>query len=92
MGKRAIQAKVDEFGRVVIPKTTRSRFGLKAGSVLEITGDEQGIVLRPGPEKPFLKAKDGVLVFTGTAAADWEGAVRRLREKRTAALTPRSKR
>lgn len=92
MGKHATQTKVDEFGRVVIPKTTRNRFALRAGSVLEIAEGEEGILLRPALENAPLKVEGGVLVFTGSATGELEGAVRRQREERTAALTSKTRR
>jgi AbrB family looped-hinge helix DNA binding protein len=76
------ETRVDEFGRIVIPKRIRTRFGLERGSVLEITESEEGIVLRPGKAEPPVVETDGVLVFTGTPTGDLDQALERHREDR----------
>jgi AbrB family looped-hinge helix DNA binding protein len=80
-------ATVDEFGRIVIPKRVRTDFGLEPGSVLEVDESEAGILLRPAPRSAPLRIDGGVLVFTGRATSDIEGALRRQREERVAGLT-----
>ena len=74
--------RVDEFGRVVIPKGIRTRLGLKRGSVLEIDESEEGIVLRPERTEPPVTVSEGVLVFTGAAAGDLDRALQRHRDER----------
>jgi AbrB family looped-hinge helix DNA binding protein len=76
------ETRVDEFGRVVIPKGIRSRLGLKRGTVLEIDEREQEIVLRPERVEPPVTVSKGVLVFTGAPAGDLEDALQRHREER----------
>jgi len=42
--------KVDEKGRVIIPKKIRRRAGVKEGSYVKIEADERGIIIQPiGP-------------------------------------------
>lgn len=73
---------VDAFGRVVIPKRTRARYGLTRGAVLDIEESPSGILLRPaGPEAP-VRSKGGVLVLTAEATDDLAESVRRDREER----------
>lgn len=86
------EAMVDRFGRIVIPKKTRDRFGLEAGSAVQVDESEDGILLRPTPERPPLRLKGSVLVFSGELAGDAEGAVHRLREQRIRSFHPRPKR
>jgi len=84
---KGTQAKIDRFGRIVIPKDVRDDVGLDAGAVLEIEGQDDRIVLTVRREEPDLVREDGVLVFTGEAVGDLEGAVqrqRRLRSERAA--------
>jgi AbrB family looped-hinge helix DNA binding protein len=83
------ETSIDEFGRVVIPKRVRSNLGLEPGTVLEVDELEDGILLKASRRKPPLRVDGGVLVFTGKAAGDLEGAVRRHREERLANLTPK---
>ena len=62
---------IDNHGRIVIPKTIRGRFGLTAGSRLELSieSDSSGemLTLRPYRKQPTLMRRDGVLVHTGKA-------------------------
>ncbi len=76
------EARVDELGRIVIPKGIRSRLGLERGSVLEIDEVKEGIVLRPATAEPPLKVNKGVLVFTGTSAGDLDHALQHHRGER----------
>jgi AbrB family looped-hinge helix DNA binding protein len=76
------EARVDEFGRIVIPKAIRTRLGLERGSVLEIDELGDGIVLRPGKVEPPLKMSKGVLVYAGAAAGDLAHAVELHRDER----------
>jgi len=79
-----MEVTLDKFGRVVIPKAVRDHFGLGPGAVLEIDkGKEDEIVLRPRRPEPDLVEEQGVLVFTGEATADLEGAVERHRQNRS---------
>lgn len=89
------ETRVDEFGRIVIPKRIRGRLGLKRGSVLEIDELEEGIILRPGRTEPPVKVSRGVLVFAGAAAGDLDQALQRHREERLRSIAsprPGSKR
>jgi AbrB family looped-hinge helix DNA binding protein len=74
--------KVDQFGRIVIPKGIRARLGLKRGTVLEIDESEEGIILRPERSEPPVRDRDGVLVFTGVPTGDLDDALERHREER----------
>ena len=57
------KAKIDNFGRIVIPKKIRDEFGISKSSEIEInTTDNDEIIIKPGASKPFVKNKDGVLV------------------------------
>ncbi len=60
-------ARIDEQGRVVIPKTIRERRGL-TGEV-EILEVEEGVVLRPRRERSW----DSVL--SKKVKVDWSGAL-----------------
>ncbi len=42
--------KVDEKGRVILPKNMREKAGVKEGSYVKIKADERGIIIEPiGP-------------------------------------------
>jgi AbrB family looped-hinge helix DNA binding protein len=84
------ETRIDEFGRVVIPKGIRSRLGLERGTRLEIDEQDGGIVLRPEREKPPVAVRQGVLVFTGAAAGDVDHALERHRDERLRSVASRS--
>jgi AbrB family looped-hinge helix DNA binding protein len=85
----ATQAKLDEFGRVVIPKSVRRNLGLEAGDVLELEESEGGILLRLPHGEPPVRRVGGVLVFGGEAAGDLREAGRRQREERAESVARR---
>ena len=86
------EATVDRFGRIVIPKKARDRFGLEAGSALEVDEREDGILLRPTREQAPLRVKGSVSVFSGELVGDAESAVQRHRQERIRRFHTRSKR
>jgi AbrB family looped-hinge helix DNA binding protein len=77
-----METKVDRFGRVLLPKSLRTDFGLEPGDALRIEEREQGILLTPVHGEPHLGLKDGVLVFTGSLQLDTGDTVKRDRERR----------
>ncbi len=73
---------IDRFGRIVVPKEIRKRFGLAPGARIEIDEHNQEIVIRQIPERPPLEIEDGLLVFDGEAAGDITAWIRKVREER----------
>lgn len=59
-----MEATIDKFGRIVIPKELRDLFGLKPGSTLRVDSSAEAITLKPVSEEPPLARKKGVLVIT----------------------------
>lgn len=47
MRPTGIVRRIDELGRVVIPREIRCRFKIKEGDPLEMWGTDEGIVLKP---------------------------------------------
>ncbi len=47
MKATGIARRIDELGRIVIPKEIRRAYGLEEGDPLEIFTSEEGIVFRP---------------------------------------------
>lgn len=63
-----MEAKIDDYGRIVIPKEVRDKLGIESGTSLEIRvdGKEEGaITLRPKGQKPALQQKGELLVHSG---------------------------
>ena len=57
--------KIDKAGRVVLPKPVRDRFGLRAGSSLQVQETPEGVVLKPISKRPSLVRAGRFLVHTG---------------------------
>jgi|tagenome__1003787_1003787.scaffolds.fasta_scaffold18634637_2 AbrB family looped-hinge helix DNA binding protein len=81
-----MEAILDKFGRIVIPKQVRDDLGLSPGSVLKLEERDEEIVLKPVAEKSPLVLKDGILVFTGEVEGDLEAALQRDRDERSRKL------
>jgi AbrB family looped-hinge helix DNA binding protein len=77
-----VEATLDRFGRIVIPKQVREDLGLRVGSVLEIEARQDQVVLSVRRDEPDLVREDGVLVYTGEAVGDLEEAIAGQRRSR----------
>ena len=64
-----MEATLDRFGRIVIPKKIREDFHLHVGSSIRIEEGEGEIVLKPVEGEPSLVKKGGVLVYAGKAGS-----------------------
>lgn len=77
------KAKIDNFGRIVIPKKIRDEFGISKSSEIEInTTDNDEIIIKPGASKPFVKNKDGVLVVCSESVGSLKDILEGDREER----------
>jgi len=74
--------KVDESGRVLIPKSIRDKLGLRPGTFVEVQRQGDTVLLRPVDHSEFLKLEGGVLVFTGQPTGDMTDVIQRVREER----------
>jgi len=81
-----MEATLDRFGRIVIPKKIREDLHLQVGSSIRIEEGEGEIVLKPVEGEPSLVKKDGVLVFSGKAVGNVETAVEEHRQERNKLL------
>jgi AbrB family looped-hinge helix DNA binding protein len=77
-----MEAILDRFGRIVIPKKIRNDFNLKPGDQIRIEEKDEIIVLRPVEGEPNLHWKDGVLVFSGAPIGDLANVLEKHRENR----------
>jgi AbrB family looped-hinge helix DNA binding protein len=80
-----MHVKIDQAGRVVLPKKVRDRFGLRKNSELELEESADGIVLKPTVEKQGLtRDKHGWLVHTGRPVGQikWDRLVEDMHEQR----------
>jgi len=70
-----MDATLDKFGRIVLPKAVRDSLGLDAGTELVVEQRAGEIVLKPAETGPPLAVKDGILVYCGKPAGDLGRAV-----------------
>ena len=56
---------IDKAGRVVVPKPVRDRLGLQAGTQLELSEVQDGLLLKPIVREPSLIEIEGVWVHQG---------------------------
>jgi AbrB family looped-hinge helix DNA binding protein len=77
-----MEAKIDRFGRVLIPKRLRDEFDLEPGTVIEVEASNGEIRLRAADRDDGLFVKEDVLVYGGAAVGDVDGALRSHRERR----------
>lgn len=82
-----MEAKIDDYGRIVIPKEVRDKLGIKSGSSLEIRVEREGetggaIMLRPKGQTPALQQKGELLVHSGTLTEEDFDLVEQLRSER----------
>ena len=64
--------KIDKAGRVILPKPIRDRFGLRAGSDLEVKETPEGVLLKPADRRPSLIKKGNFWVHTGELPAGYD--------------------
>jgi AbrB family looped-hinge helix DNA binding protein len=75
--------RIDQAGRMVLPKRLRDRFRLRGGDTLAIEVRGDAIELRPTRGAGQLKRVNGVLVFTSSGPlASGEDLVAQSREQR----------
>jgi AbrB family looped-hinge helix DNA binding protein len=79
-----MRLKLDKLGRVVLPKPLRARYGLRAGTELEIVEGAQEFALRPARSGPSLVEVGGILVHQGVPQGEFDivNAIREDREER----------
>jgi AbrB family looped-hinge helix DNA binding protein len=79
-----MHVKVDQAGRIVLPKKVRDRLGLRKDSELELKESTEGIVLKPVDEGSLWRDENGWPVFHGRpiGRVDWNRLVDEMREER----------
>jgi AbrB family looped-hinge helix DNA binding protein len=81
-----MKVKIDDYGRIVIPKDVRDRLGIESGSALEIEVEHEedggSITLTPERQTPALQQKGELLVHAGTLTEEDFDVARHLRSER----------
>ncbi|MDP8984757.1 MAG: AbrB/MazE/SpoVT family DNA-binding domain-containing protein [Pseudomonadota bacterium] len=80
--------KIDQSGRIVVPKPLRDRLGLKPDMEVELLERVDGVLLRPIEQRASMLNVDGLWVHQGTPSPDanWEQALDDVRDERIDAV------
>lgn len=63
-----METKVDDVGRIVVPKPLRDRLGLTPGTVVDISSYGDGLHITPGGRAARLERRDGRLIAVSDTA------------------------
>jgi AbrB family looped-hinge helix DNA binding protein len=79
-----MRLKIDQAGRIVVPKPLRERLGFRADTQLEAIEQPDGVLLKRIEQRPSMAKIDGLWVHQGTAepGANWERVLDDVREER----------
>lgn len=82
-----MEVKIDDYGRIVIPKAVRETLGIESGSSLEVRVDPEGeiggtITLKPTGQEPALQKKGELLVHSGKLTDEDFDVVEQIRSDR----------
>ncbi len=79
-----MKLRIDRSGRVVLPKTLRSRLGLALDGEFEALERPDGVLLQPLKQEPAMVQVDGLWIHRGKPepGADWSRMVDEVREER----------
>jgi len=64
MASQRLHIPIDQFGRIVLPKSIRTRLGVRAGTEFEVEEQEEVILLRPVRKPAKILNKKGVWVIS----------------------------
>ena len=84
-----MKLKIDNAGRIILPKPVRDRLGLRAGSDLDLVESNEGILLTPTRQQPSVVRRNGLLVHSGKLPKGyiWDRLIEEDREDRLRKLT-----
>ena len=81
-----MEVKIDDYGRIVIPKTVREKLGIDPGTSLEIEValEEAGGAITPTPkgQKPALQQEGELLIHSGKLTDENHDVVEQIRSDR----------
>ena len=81
-----MEVKIDDYGRIVIPKTVREKLGIDSGTSLEIevAFEEVGgaITLTPKGQEPALQQEGELLIHSGKLTDENYDVVEQIRSDR----------
>jgi len=84
-----MEATLDKYGRIVVPKPLRDKLGIEAGTALILEAEGDHLVLRP-VKRSVLEEQDGLLVSTAEVdgTVDVQSVIDEVRAERTRKAPP----
>ena len=77
------KTKIDDFGRLVIPKKIRDDLGISKDTNISIISKDNEIIIRiDNVNKPFIQDQEGVLVVCSEPTGPIKGSIERSRDDR----------
>ncbi len=78
-----LKTKIDDFGRMVIPKKIRDDLAISKDSEISLISRDNEIIIRiDNTNKPFIQDQEGVLVVCSEPAGSFEEAIKDNRDER----------
>jgi AbrB family looped-hinge helix DNA binding protein len=77
-----LKTKIDNFGRVVIPKKIRQSMGIKNNTDVYIEPMENGILVSAGNLDPIVKEDNGIIVVCSEPLEEFTGFLNQSRQDR----------
>ncbi len=87
-----MKVRIDQAGRIILPKPLRDRFGLRGGDELAIKLKDNTIELRPAQGDAKLKKVNTVLVYSAPGTLPNEDFIAQSRDERIDSLVGRNSR
>ena len=77
------KTKIDDFGRLVIPKKIRDDLGISKGTEMSIISKDNEIIIRiDNVDRPFIKDQEGVFVVCSKPTGSLKEAIEKNRDDR----------
>lgn len=64
------RVKIDKFGRIIVPKKIRSKYGIDSKTEFLISDKPEGFLLTPLKKEPSIIEDDGLLIINGQLGID----------------------
>jgi len=64
------RVKIDKFGRIIVPKKIRSRYGIDSQTEFLISDKPEGFLITPLKKEPNIIENDGLLIISGQLGID----------------------
>ena len=79
------RVKIDKFGRIIVPKKIRSKYGIDGETEFLIRDKPEGFLITPLKEETHILEDEGLLIIGGQIGIDnWDEFIKKQREENIA--------